>query len=104
MATQQQAIGETRRIGAMGIPWYRREDYPRIRKIMADGERFAEAYDDWLHRAEAIERRIAANGVPAIRAVIDPGQFLIWCEIRALKCDSQARGRFAAEKARDAIR
>jgi ribosomal protein S19E (S16A) len=67
MATQQQAIGETGRNSAMGIPWYRREDYPRIRKIMAEGERFPEAYDDWLHRAEAVERRIAVSGVPAIR-------------------------------------
>jgi len=104
MATQQQASDETGRISAMGIPWYRREDYPRIRKIMADGERFPEAYEDWLHRAEAVERRIAASGVPAIRAMIDPEQFLIWCKIRASKCDSQARGRFAAEKARDAVR
>jgi hypothetical protein len=102
MATQQ-AIGETGRISAMGIPWYGREDYLRIRKIMADGGKFPEAYDDWLHRAEAVERRIAASGVLAIRAMIDPERFLIWCKIRALKCNSQARGSFAAEKARDAI-
>jgi hypothetical protein len=92
------------RVSAVGIPWYKREDYPRIRKTMADSKALPETYYDWLRRAEALERRIAANGVTAVCAMIDPEQFLIWCRIRALKCDSQARGRFAAEKARDAIR
>jgi hypothetical protein len=99
MAARQQKIS-----GAMGIPWFSHEDYPRIRKVMADGEGLSEAYGDWLRRAEAIERRMAASGVVAIRAMIDPERFLIWCKIRAVRCDSKARGRFAAEKARDAIR
>ena len=88
---------------AMGIPWYSPDDYPQIRKIMADADSLPNSYTDWLHRAEAVERRIVNEGTQVIRAMIVPEQFSIWCKIRAFRCDSKSRGRFAAEKARDAM-
>lgn len=90
-------------VSAMGVPWYTREDYPRIRKIMADGDGFASVYEDWLHNAEAVERRLLRSCGHVVRVMIDPEQFPIWCKIRVLPCDAKSRGRFAAEKARAAL-
>lgn len=91
-------------VSAMGIPWYDREDYPEIRKIMVDGNRLPDEFSEWLRRAEATERRMAAAGALVVRAMIISEQFTIWCKIRALPCQSQSRGRFAEENARDALK
>jgi len=33
-------------------PWYRREDYARVREIMADGDRFPPSFDAWEKTAK----------------------------------------------------
>jgi hypothetical protein len=91
-------------ISAMGLPWYSRNEYHETVGIMVDGERLPKDFDAWLIRAEAIERQIVASGVPAVRVVLSPNQFVSWCAAHGFACNSSARGRFAAEAARDAIR
>jgi hypothetical protein len=91
-------------ISAMGIPWYSPDDYPAIRKVMADGDNFPKLFAEWKVRAEAVERQLNARCALVVRAMITPEQFRIWCNIRAIKCDSSSRGRFANEKARDALK
>jgi hypothetical protein len=91
-------------ISAMGLPWYSRNEYHETVAVMVDAERMPKDFASWLLRAEAIERQIVASGVPAVRVVLSPKQFVSWCAARGLACDSSARGRFAAEAARDAIR
>ncbi len=39
----------------VGIAWYTREDYPRIRLMMDDGQSFAPIYRRWLQDAEEME-------------------------------------------------
>jgi hypothetical protein len=91
-------------ISAMGLPWYSRNEYRETVAVMVDAERMPRDFDAWLLRAEAIERRIVASGTPAVRVVLSPQKFVGWCAAHGLACDSSARGRFAAEAARDAIR
>jgi hypothetical protein len=91
-------------ISAMGLPWYSRNEYRETVAVMVDAERMPKSFDAWLLRAEAIERRILASGTPAVRVVLSPRKFVAWCAAQGVECDSSARGRFAAEAARDAIR
>jgi hypothetical protein len=81
-------------IRATGMAWYRREDYPRILKIMAD--KLPATYDEWLRGAERGERELKSKGHIIVRAMIDPETFPFWCHTRGLKLDSQARTTFSA--------
>ena len=91
-------------ISAMGLPWYTRADYRETVAVMVDCERLPKSFDAWLIRAEAIERRIVSSGVPAVRVVLSPKQFVSWRAARGLACNRDARGMFVAEAARDAIK
>jgi hypothetical protein len=61
-------------------PWYRREDYERIRKIMDDGAKLPRTFDDWERMAKNQLASAAAAGVVIKPVILDPEQFLAFCE------------------------
>jgi hypothetical protein len=81
----------------MGIAWYRKEDWPQIKKIMIDAHKLHERYDDWLKAATQLEQRITQTGAIAERVYIDPEEFPRWCKARGLNVDAQGRERFGNE-------
>lgn len=82
-----------------GIPWYRREDYPRVLKIMADGQDLPRTYDEWQERAEYAERMVREQGGIPVRVPLDPDKFCAWCVMRAMHVDGSARQEFAVDPA-----
>jgi hypothetical protein len=82
---------------AIGIPWYRRDDYAAILDIMEDRELLPRTFDAWQKGAEEAVRDLVPPGVPWYRAHIDPKNFRAWCMLRGLKFDARARGEFAAD-------
>lgn len=91
-------------IRAMGMAWYKREDYPRILQIMEDADKLAPTHEKWQYAAHKGERELQAKGTLVIRAIIDPDEFLAYCARHELKVDAQARTRFAAERAAEQVR
>ena len=87
-------------IRAMGIPWFNREDYPRILKVMVDVDVLPATYEGWYYRAERTEREIERSGALVVRAIIDPDEFIAWCAKEGLNIDAKARTAYAAEFAR----
>jgi hypothetical protein len=87
------------RIRAMGLVWYRREDYPRILEIMTDAELLPRRWEAWHKGAEKVEREAKRSGVIVIRAVIDPDEFPSWCAARDLNVDAKARTEFGNARA-----
>lgn len=81
----------------IGLPWYRREDYPMIQKVMADSHVLASTYDQWLAAAENNESVGRQAGLEIVRVMIDPEGFKAWCHARDLKPDSAARTKYAGE-------
>lgn len=88
-------VGVTQTIG---LAWYRREDYPAIRAIMADPHSLAASYDLWLQAAENNETVARQAGLRTVRVVIEPEPFLQWCRDKGLAPDAAARRDYAAEK------
>lgn len=84
-------------VRAVGIAWYRREDYERIRAIMDDRDKLPATFDEWLQAAEELERNLERAGHIVERVYIDPDAFAEWCRLRRLDIDSQARMRFSNE-------
>jgi len=85
----------TRRIG---LPWYRREDYPRIRDMMDDRHNLAPTYDAWLAAAENNESVGRSAGLIVTRIMIEPDAFAGWCAEKGVEPDSAARMAYVAEK------
>tara|TARA_R110002073_G_scaffold120601_2_gene262668 strand:+ start:12509 stop:12799 length:291 start_codon:yes stop_codon:yes gene_type:complete len=84
---------------AVGLPWYRKADYPKSLDIMADADLLPVSHHDWQQKAEHLERELGAKGMRTIRAIIDPQTFPAWCTARGLDINAKARTTFANETA-----
>lgn len=84
-------------VHATAIGWYSRQDYPRILEIMSDSEKLPAKYDNWLRTAEASEKHMGRQGMKVFRAIIQPEEFLAWCNANSLKTDADARIRWSNE-------
>jgi hypothetical protein len=82
----------------IGLPWYRREDYPRIREMMADRHNLASTYETWLAAAENNESVGSQAGLHVTRILIEPEAFAQWCAEKGMEPDSSARRDYVAEK------
>jgi hypothetical protein len=87
-------MSEVKRI--IGMPWYSREDHPRILDIMVDADELHNSFDEFLAAAERGERDLQRQGHTVIRAIIKPDEFLVWCREKGLRPDAYARSEFAA--------
>ncbi|WP_066120293.1 hypothetical protein [Blastomonas sp. CCH2-A2] len=83
----------------VGIPWYRRDDYPRILQIMADSDELSPTYDEWEKRAQFKERDVIASGLTPYRAYIEPDKFRAWCVMRGRELNADSRIMFAGDRA-----
>lgn len=81
----------------MGFPWYRREDYERVRKIMADGAEFSATYDQWVLAATAGFQHQVERGRMTYWIAVCPDEFLAWCGAKAVDTNAASRMKFIAE-------
>ena len=81
----------------IGLPWYRREDYQRIREMMADQHNLAPVYESWLAAAENNETVGREAGLQVSRIMIEPEVFAHWCAEKGVEPDAAARRNYVAE-------
>jgi len=81
----------------IGLPWYTREDYSRIREMIIDPHNLAPTYDAWLAAAENNENVGRQAGLQIMRVTLEPDAFARWCREQGLQPDSAARTRYVAE-------
>jgi hypothetical protein len=79
------------------LPWYSREDYPRIRDMMVDRHNLAPTYDAWLAAAENNENVGHQAGLQISRIMIEPDKFVEWCREKGFEPDSAARIKYVSE-------
>lgn len=91
-------------VNIVGIAWYRREHYARLRNLFRDGRKLPATYDKWLKAANRTLDRYRDQGVIAVKVPIDPEQFPRWCEANGLDVDAQARMRYASLVAKEQYR
>jgi hypothetical protein len=84
-------------IRAVGISWYREQDYPRILKLMIDSDALPSIYSAWKKKAELQERDVQAEGITTFRAIIEPDEFPGWCKAHGWNVDAEGRSAFASE-------
>ena len=84
-------------VQAVGISWYRAEDYDRLKRIFSDGAKLPATFEEWHVKAQALHDRIASEGRLAVKAYIDPDTFPDWCKAHGKEADAQGRMAFANE-------
>jgi hypothetical protein len=84
-------------VRSVGVPWYRREDYPRILAIMEDAAALAPSYDGWLVAAQNNEAEARRAGIVVVRVALDPETFTRWCADRGSAPTRAARVEFVNE-------
>jgi hypothetical protein len=84
---------------AVGVAWYRREDYPRLLTIFDDADKLPRTYDECLVIAEKAFQSIEKAGAFAFKAIIDPDDFPKWCAANGYNVDAEARMEFANREA-----
>jgi hypothetical protein len=80
----------------IGVAWYAREDYTRIREIMDDSHTLPPTYDEWEQGIELMVAREAAPNRIIHKIYIDPETFSMWCKERNANLNGNARAEFAA--------
>jgi hypothetical protein len=81
----------------IGIPWYRQDDYERLRAMFKDGWKLPDTFDDWLASAQAKQDELAWRGELVERAYIDPKTFPEWCRLHHQEMDEEGRMAYANE-------
>jgi hypothetical protein len=81
---------------AIGVAWYRHEDYPQILKIMSDADLLPPTYNAWRTQANESERMLERKGYKVVRVYIEPDRFPTWCFKRGLPLDAKARAQFTS--------
>jgi hypothetical protein len=85
---------------AIGVIWYKNEkDFLAARAIFADAFLLPDTYREYLEAFSEISAKIKAAGKTIVKAELDPGTFVSWCNARGLNVDADGRTAFANEKA-----
>ena len=84
-------------IKIFGIPWYRKKDWKKLRRVFQDAHLLDDRWDEWLEKAERIFQERKRSGAFVVKVYIDPTDFPEWCAQRGLDIDARARMDFAGE-------
>jgi hypothetical protein len=84
-------------ISIIGMSWYYKDDFEKIKKIFVDGENIGASYHDWLRRAEIGYNHLISKGHLVEKVFISSKYFPKWCKENNLELDSKARARFGSE-------
>src|SRR5947209_7025508 len=80
---------------AIGIAWFRSEDYQRIREMSEDD--MAPTFEEFEAKMEGHIDRLPTTGVVHEKVIIDPDELLAYAsKSHHRKINSQIRARFAA--------
>jgi len=84
-------------IRAVGMVWYRQEDYFKVKTLMSDSRKLPDTYAQWLKQANQGFQQLTAEGLLVEKVYLDPDTFPAWCSERGLNVDAHARMTFANE-------
>jgi hypothetical protein len=82
----------------VGIAWYRREQWNRLREISSDRDELEETYDEWVGNAVKALENLRAAGMDPVKVDVDSEDLLEWCRGKERPVNGQSRSSFVAEK------
>ncbi len=83
----------------VGIAFYKREQWQRLRDTAVDSDILETAYDSWLDVLDSSVERIRAHGLEPELIEVDIEELLAFCKAGGLANTAGTRAKFIAEKA-----
>lgn len=83
-------------IQAVGMAWYKRENFGRLMAAFEDRDKLHRSFDEWLRDAEAGRKAQEAKGIRVVCVDIDPDTFPAWCAASGLGINAEARMKYAS--------
>ena len=84
----------------IGVAWYTRENWTRIKATAHDPELFEPTYADWVAMADAGLDEIRKCGVKAEKCHLDADVFFAWCLMGNRRNAADSRAEFVVERMR----
>jgi hypothetical protein len=88
----------------VGIGFYRREQWQRLRDTASDAHVLEPAYDDWLDVLDSSVEKIRTHGLEPELVDVDVEDLLAFCRKEGLHNSAEARAKFVARKAAEQSR
>ena len=85
---------------ATGVAWYTQSAWSQVKATASDPERFEATYDEWVAMANEALETLNSAGAAARKVLIDPEEFLAWCQKERTENSAAARSRFVSGKLR----
>ena len=83
---------------AVGLAWFRRDEWPQLLASAVDREKLEDTYDEWLGEARKFLLDAAARGVAIEKVDVAVDELLVWCRHENRLPDGDARASFASYK------
>jgi hypothetical protein len=88
----------------LGVAWYSRYQWERLRQIAADPENLDDTYEEWKASAKKALRDMEKLGTVTRKVNIDVEELVAWCKFQNLPIDGTARSAFAGEKLHEELK
>jgi hypothetical protein len=80
----------------IGLAWYSREDWQRLREIADDRDKLDDAYEDWERQALKMIRDLEAVRQRIRKVPINIEALIAWCAERKCRIDMAARSEYVS--------
>jgi hypothetical protein len=80
----------------VGVAWYYKEQWDKIRSHSKDRDRVAKRYEDWESKALDYVKKLESEGVPVHRTYIDVDMLVAWCKRQGVDVDGKSRSDYAS--------
>jgi len=77
------------------VPWWREQDYERVRAMMNADDHFPERFEEWVEIAERQSAEFIAEGVAVERVVVNLDEFIAFCRLAGVEPDRKAAVAYA---------
>ena len=80
----------------LGLAWYSRETWERLREIADDRDKLDDTYEDWQRQALTMIHDLEVVGQQIRKVPIDIEALVAWCRERKCRIDAAARSEYVA--------
>jgi len=71
----------------VGVAWYTREQWDRLREVSADPGSLADTYEDWVRFAKKSLKQLEEEGIHPEKIEMDVDELVKWCRARDRKVE-----------------
>ncbi len=89
---------------AIGIGFYRREQWQLLRETAVDAHLLEESYDDWIEVIDSAVRKISDRGIEPRLIEVDLKDLLAYCKQNGLPNNAAARAKFISKLTSETVK